>query len=275
MLVSWPMMSTLYSVRMRASSNGLHLSGAERIVPVNALAETTAALIERALSSALGPPEAIHCSSEQIDPATVQFAKLPDIHSYHVESSVEGRQAAIQLLIQAGLAKESAARGVALLAGGAGPGGTVMRGAVILDALSGERLEKDFARGVRVSRMDLSPEYRPDMEALLAEAGLGHHRVLEALVLSGKVLRVSGLVAELCWSDAPDYLTGYVAAPELGYQRISQLKEPGDVRGGRIFFVDPTKIPLQDLVNYLERQPVLFNAAGTICPATKWEQGDA
>lgn len=269
------MMSTLYSVRMRASSNNCHISGAERIVPVEALAETTSALIARALSAPLGPPQAIHCSSEQIDPASMQLAKLPDVHSYQVESAHEGRMAAMQLLQDAGITKDRASQALGLLAGGAGPGGIVMRGAVILDALTGERLEKDAARGVRVSRMDLLPAHRPFVEALLAEAGLGHHRVLEALVLSGKVLQAPGIVAELCWSDAPDYLAGYVASSALGYQRISQLKEPGDVRGGRVFFADRTKVALPDLVDYLERQPVLFNAAGTIFPETRWGTDDA
>ncbi len=260
---------------MRASSNNRHLSGAERIVPVDAVAETTSALIARALSVPLGPPQTIYCSSEQIDPTTIQFSKLPDLHRYQVESAHEGRLAAMQLLNDAGLTKGRAYQALDLLAGGAGPGGMVMRGAVILDALTGERLEKDAARGVRVSRMDLFPACRFGVEALLAEAGLGHHRVLEALVLSGKVLQAPGIVAELCWSDAPDYLTGYVASPESGYQRISQLKEPGDVRGGRVFFIDRTKVALPELVDFLERQTVLFNAAGTIYPEMKWGTEDA
>ena len=275
MLISCPMMTSLYSVRMRASSHDQHLSGAERIVPVHAVAETTAALIERALSAPLGPPDKIHCNSEQIDPVTVQFAKLPDVHSYQVANVQEGRLAATQFLIEAGLSADCAALAVATLAEGAGPGGIVMRGAVLMDAVTGERLEHDPARGVRVSRMDILSTFRPDVEALLVAAGLGHHRVIEALVLSGKVLQAPGVVAELCWSDAPDYVTGYVAAPQCGYQRISQLKAAGDKRGGRIFFVDRSKVTVSALVDYLERQPVLFDAAGTIAPLKKWELEDA
>jgi 6-carboxyhexanoate--CoA ligase len=269
------MMSSLYSVRMRASCHDRHLSGAERIVPVHAVAETTAALIERALSAPLGPPDKVHCSSEQIDPATVQFAKLPDVQSYQVASVQEGRLLATQLLIGAGLSIGCAAQAVATLAEGAGPDGVVMRGAVLMDAATGERLEYDPARGVRVSRMDILATYRPDVETLLAAAGLGHHRVLEALILSGKVLQAPGIVAELCWSDAPDYVTGYVAAPQSGYQRISQLKMAGDKRGGRVFFVERSKVTVSALVDYLERQPVLFDAAGTITPLKKWEREDA
>ncbi len=269
------MMNSLYSVRMRASCHDRHLSGAERIVPVHAVAETTAALIERALSAHLGPPDKIHCHSEQIDPEAVQYAKLPDVHSYQVASVQEGRLAATQLLLGAGLSADCAARAVATLAGGAGPHGSVMRGAALMDAVNGERLEHDPARGVRVSRMDLLSTCRPEVEALLAVAGLGHHRVLEALVLSGKVLHAPGIVAELCWSDAPDYVTGYVATPQCGYQRISQLKAVGDKRGGRVFFVDQTKVTVSALVDYLERQPLLFDAAGTIAPLKKWEKADA
>ena len=74
---------------MRASSHGRHLSGAERIVPVDAVAEITAALIERAFNAPLGPPDKIYCNSEQIDTATLQFAKLPDVYSYEVASFQE------------------------------------------------------------------------------------------------------------------------------------------------------------------------------------------
>jgi 6-carboxyhexanoate--CoA ligase len=269
------MMTSLYSVRMRASCNDRHLSGAERIVPVHAVADVTTALIERALSAPLGPPDEIHCSSEQIDPATVQFSKLPDVHSYQVGSVQEGRQAATKLLIEAGIAERCAANAVAALAEGVGPGGIVMRGAVLMDAATGERLENDSARGVRVSRMDLLSTCRSDVEALLAAADLGHHRVLEALILSGKVLHAPGIVAELCWSDAPDYVTGYVAAPQSGYQRISPLKMAGDKRGGRVFFVDRTQVTLSAFVDYLERQPVLFDAAGKITPLKTWGSDDA
>jgi len=269
------MMTSLYSVRMRASCHDQHISGAERIVPVHAVAETTAALIERALSAPLGPPDKVHCNAEQIDPATVQFAKLPDVHSYQVASVQEGRLAATRLLIGAGLTENCAEHAVVTLDEGAGPDGSVMRGAVLMDAVTGERLEHDPARGVRVSRMDLLSTCRPEVEVLLAAAGLGHHRVLEALILSGKVLQAPGIVAELCWSDAPDYVTGYVAAPQCGYQRISQLKTAGDKRGGRVFFVDRSKVAVSALVDYLERQPVLFDAAGTIDPLKKWELEDA
>ncbi|MCM2265664.1 MAG: 6-carboxyhexanoate--CoA ligase, partial [Desulfuromonadales bacterium] len=100
----------------------------------------------------------------------------------------------------------------------------------------------------------------------------GHHRVAEALVLAGKVLRAPGIVAELCWSDAPDYLSGYVADPRHGYQRITRLKAVGDGFGGRALFVRASGWNPEEFVAYLERQAVLFDGLGTITPPQPWER---
>lgn len=268
------MTSPLYSVRMRASWQGQHLAGAERIVTATAVSEAVAALSARAMSCPNGPADEVYCRAEQIDLATVRYEQLPDVVTYRVSDWQEGRHVAGRLLSRAGVLKDVAGQAVQLLAKGAGVGGAVMRGAVIMDAKTGERLEADPSRGVRVSRMDAVPEFREDLTHELVSAGLGHHRVLEALVLAGKVLHAPGMVAELCWSDDPNYTTGYVAAPSDGYQRISSLKPAGDSRGGRVFFVDRTSVSLEELCNYLERQVVLFNASGTISPPEQWITSD-
>ncbi len=268
------MKTSLYSVRMRASIGGQHLTGAERIVAEGAVAETTTALTKRAMNSAVGSPDDICCSVDKIDSATILYAKLPDVKTFLVDNFQQGQLAALSLLSRAGIQKNVAAKAIDLLAAGPGPDGTVMRGAVLIDAATGQRLEKNPNRGVRVSRMDLSSDFRSKLEATLKTAGLNHYRVLEALVLAGKVLSCPGVVAELCWSDAPDYTTGYVADLQYGYQRISNLKMAGDPCGGRIFFVDLTTASLQSLIDYLELKPVLFNAVGTISAPQKWITND-
>ena len=264
----------LYSVRMRASAHGRHLAGAERIVPAAAASEMAATLTQRAMLCAGGPATEVHCSLERINPARLCTGRLPDISTYLVDNWREGRHVATCLLARAGVPANVARQAVTVLARGAGPDGRVMRGAAIMDVATGERLENDPARGVRVSRMDLSTEFRPQLERALVAAGLAHPRVLEALVLAGKVLQAPGMVAELCWSDDPSYSTGYVADPRAGYQRISALKPAGDLRGGRIFFVHKTGVSLAALVDYLECQAVLFNAAGAISPPVKWAGDD-
>jgi 6-carboxyhexanoate--CoA ligase len=90
--------------------------------------------------------------------------------------------------------------------------------------------------------------------------------VAEALVLAGKVLHAPGLVAELCWSDDPAYLAGYVADPLHGYQRITRLKAAGEGFGGRALFVRPEDWQCDRFMAYLERQAVLFDELGTIVP---------
>ncbi len=263
--------SRLISLRMRASLCGHHLCGAERIVAEGEVVAATTTMVTRAMQGAGALPDEVHCSLERLDPASIRLVSLPDVATFEVSDWQSGRRLAKQLLTRAGVSLEAASFALDLLAAGPGPDGTVMRGAVIMNARTGERLETDAGRGVRVSRMDLEASVRPAIESMLAAAGLGHHRVAEALVLAAKVLSAPGIVAEVCWSDDPAYTTGYVADPQYGYQRIAALKESGDLRGGRVFFVDP-ETTLDTLGDYLEFRPVLCNALGRISPPTFWSE---
>ena len=259
----------LYSLRMRAERNGEHCSGAERIAPAAALPALAAELVARALAHNSGAPEVVHCHIDRL-PGALPCRPLPDVRTYAVPDWMAGRACAKGLLLRAGVAAPAVDAALQLLADGPAPGGRIMRGAMLIDALTGRRLEADPARGVRVSRMDLEPQARAGILATLAAAGLGHQRVAEALVLAGKVLQAPGITAEVCWSDDPDYLAGYVAAPQVGYQRISCLKEAGDRHGGRALFVRPAGLDLPVLVDFLERQAILFTAPGTILPEQPW-----
>lgn len=260
---------TLYSIRMRAERDGSHCSGAERIAPAIDLPALVAELVGRALACG-ATPDAVHCSVERLD-GEVPCWRLPDVRTFEVPDWTTGRACARTLLLRSGVAGAAANAALKALSVGPAPGGRVMRGAMIVDALTGERLEADPARGVRVSRMDLTPAARGRILADLAAAGLGHHRIAEALVLAGKVLQAPGIVAELCWSDDPAYTAGYVADPRHGYQRITRLKADGDALGGRVLFVRTQDWNLQEFVEFLERQAVLFETAGTVGPPQPWE----
>ena len=119
-----------------------------------------------------------------------------------------------------------------------------MRGAMLVDAITGERLDTGD-RGVRVSHMDSF-----DSHAL----GDNEH-MREALVLASKVQSADGIVGELCWSDDPDYTVGYVACNGV-YHRLPNMKEFGSDIGGRVFFVR-SDIDSESVIEYLERTPVL------------------
>ena len=54
--------------------------------------------------------------------------------------------------------------------------------------------------------------------------------------MASKVASAVGVVAELCWSDDPEYVSFYVASAKYGYKRIPVLKEYGNPIGGRVFF---------------------------------------
>lgn len=263
------MNQAFYSIRMRAERDSNHCCGAERIVPAGQLPTLAAELTARALANG-AEPDAVHCTVERLS-GEIPSWRLPNVQTFAVPDWTTGRRCARSLLVDAGVAPVAIETALGLLAAGPAPGGRVMRGAMIVDALTGQRLEPDPARGVRVSRMDLAPSMRDGILAGLAAAGLGHHRVAEALVLAGKVLHAPGIVAELCWSDDPGYLAGYVADPRHGYQRITHLKAAGDGFGGRALFVHRADWQCDRFLAYLERQAVLFDALGTITPTLEWE----
>ena len=56
-----------------------------------------------------------------------------------------------------------------------------------------------------------------------------------------------GVVAELCWSDDPDYTTGYVAGKNIGYVRIKpiykQSKDKAYYQNARIIPSKPKHLP--------------------------------
>ena len=62
-------MSETYSVKMRASSDGRHVSGAEKIVSVSSVSKVASRLVERALSHERGTPDFINVKIEDPAPA--------------------------------------------------------------------------------------------------------------------------------------------------------------------------------------------------------------
>ncbi|PLX94121.1 MAG: 6-carboxyhexanoate--CoA ligase [Desulfuromonas sp.] len=260
------MNSPLYSIRMHATRQGQHLSGAEHLTPAEQLDALAAKLVRRALEHPRGTPESIQLTVDLLEAEAVQRATLPALATLPVTTVAQGRQAALSALVEAGVSPAVAQAGIDLLISGAAPGGGVMRGAVLMQAVSGERLEADPARGVRVSRMDLDPSAATTLRQQLAVRGLDNAHVREALVLAGKVLLAPGMVAELCWSDDPDYSAGYVASPTFGYRRFPHLKPLGEERGGRIFFWRGVASEIAAVVAFLERTPVLFDALGELLP---------
>ena len=233
---------------MRASEAGRHISGAEKIVPAASVPKTVAALAERALTHAKGIPDFINVKVERPG-AITRLSALP-VTTNVTASAAEGRRRAAELLAAAGIVRidEIMARFVESHG---------MRGAMLLDADTLERLEPDPVRGVRATYMD-------DAESLLKGTTSGKNHYAEAIVLATKVQYAPGIVGEICVSDDPDYVTGYVATRAIGYQRITVIKEKGDPNGGRIFLYRGPRAQVAETIRFLEHESVLVEDVPTL-----------
>lgn len=257
---------------MRAEREEKHISGAERLIGFDELERAAIEMLQRALLHPRGQAQRICFHIDTVDQAELQSGRLPDLHNNQVQSWQQGRVLAAEMLVSSAVERRAVESAIDILANGAAPGGHSMRGAMLIDADSGARLEKDPTRGVRVSRMDLSVDARRQLRDILALHGLDNPHVIEALTLAAKVVSCPAVVAELCWSDDPDYQAGYVASQENGYQRISLLKPAGDERGGRAFFVRCGQGRLGTLVKWLERQPFIIERIGRVHTPRHWKE---
>jgi len=216
-----------------------------------------------------GPAEQIRVTIDLVDASRVQQSRLPQLKTIDIVDFADARRAASALLEQSGVAPAAASAAMRQLIGGAAPGGRSMRGAMLVDCQTGQRLETDPARGIRVSRVGLTAELEAQLAGQLAPLGLDNPHVREALVLAGKVAMHPAVMAELCWSDDPGYTAGYVCSRRLGYVRFPILKPVGEVRGGRAYFIRPG-CALEELTAWLETSPVLFNQSGSCYPPVSW-----
>ena len=250
----------MYSVRMRAEKEGKHISGAERLVRGEEIQNSVQSLTGRALSHERGKPDFVNISIEAVKSPVKTLSSLPVI--LHNAGVTDGRNAAKRTLEFLGIPSQCIEKAFSLLENGP-DNGESMRGAVLMD-MQGNRLEPDKHRGVRATRMDITEKAAGELAVSLLGNGLSSYftHVKEALVLATKVASIDGTVAELCWSDDPAYTAGYVASKKLGYIRIPHLKQKGESRGGRVFFVD--NINISGYINEIENTPVLIDGFGGI-----------
>ena len=239
-------MSELYSVRMRAAqggpheNGGHHISGAERIVKLEEVGAIAQSLAERALHHSKGTADFINITVDLIPPEKISYIDCLTVEEHKTSSIPESHQLANKLLQGPTISETAVHKAISMLKSL----DRSMRGAMLVDAMTGERLDEGN-RGVRVSHMDSF-----DSHAL----GDNEH-MREALVLASKVQSADGIVGELCWSDDPDYTVGYVACNGV-YHRLPHMKELGSDIGGRVFFVR-SNIDSESVIEYLESAPVL------------------
>lgn len=239
------METDLFSIKMRASrqedGKEQHISGAEKIVEQDLLEKSLAQLLERALHHAKGEADFVNIKVERVAREDVLIREALPVTVCEVRTAEEGQQKLGELLEQSGIKdgdrildymKET----------------WKMRGAMLLDVDTMQRLEPDHERGIRATYMDVAGNNDDRSQK-------NHFK--EALVLATKVASHKNIIGELCISDDPDYVTGYFASKELGYVRITKLKEPGCPDGGRIFLFRGTREEAEECIHYLEKQKML------------------
>ena len=240
-----------YSLKMRASQQvgegeqkrEQHISGAERIVNRDSVEAVCMAMVRRAMTHSKGDPDFINVKIEKVHESDIQILKALPVTRIDVETWQEGLEKAYGLV---GNAAAGIREKLPELLHETFP----MRGAMLYDIATGERLEPDHERGVRATYMDALHSSEVD--------GCKNH-FNEAIVLATKVANAPGMVAEFCVSDDPNYVTGYVASKELGYVRIMKMKEMGDENGGRIFLFDSRKASAEECIEYLQKKKILVD----------------
>jgi 6-carboxyhexanoate--CoA ligase len=252
-----------YSVRMHASRKEKHVSGAERIVTTERVDTVVNELIARARAKTAVPDHIVVTIDDLGSRAPLPLTAL-NVTTIPCDDADAGRALAERVLVHAGVASEAVSAAIRFLRHGASPSGNNMRGAMIMDALTGRRFEPDRERGVRASRFDWSDQAGREMIQRFEDNGLRHNRTYEAVALATKIARAPAFVAELCWSDDPDYTAGYAASCSTGYVRFPFLKKTGDPRGGRAIFINGNVFDLHGFIDYLEHEAVLIDKAG-IC----------
>ncbi len=245
------MRKKLFSLKVRASLKGKHLSGAERIVEERELLSVVEELCRRV-------------KRKNPDNITIKYTPVKEEDILYIEETLqiedtvytsleEARKRAVDILHkETGIKMSRLEELLKIIDTGAAPDGSNMRGAMIVNE-NGERIEKDRFRGVRTTSVDFIE--REKTLKILKSKGYTD-RTLDALALTTKNLHYPDMIAEYCISDESNYITGYVSTKER-YYRITPLKEKGKEKGGRIYFVK-NSIDIEDFYNYLQNRPVLI-----------------
>ncbi|MBF0319339.1 MAG: 6-carboxyhexanoate--CoA ligase [Nitrospirae bacterium] len=248
--------TALYSIRMRASLNGLHISGAEGIYNETLILNNSQSLLQRALNHSRGTPDSITLTIERID--AMKIRKIPSLPIYTctVNSEKDARTAIHSLLNHAGVGTKAAFSALNLI-----ESDMPLSGAALVDALTGKRLDTEAHGGIRVSRLGIEDTALENFQETASYGVHNTYRVIEAVMLASKTASYPGVIAEVCISDNPEYTTGYVSSQGLGYVRIPHIKHEGDARGGRVYFID-SRVDVNSLTKYLQHTPVMIDKFG-------------
>jgi 6-carboxyhexanoate--CoA ligase len=241
------------SDRLPSGTSEIHISGAEGIYADSEMMMVIRNYVERALTHTRGQPDKIVITIEKVRGKTNMIPSLP-VTTLKCALRSEAERDIRGLLGAAGVSRAAVKKALGLIRKG-----EVMRGASIVLAESGRRVEPDKNRGVRASRLGITASASRKLSRQLAAERIDTTTVKEAIILASKVASCPEVVAEFCVSDDPDYTTGYVSSGTFGYVRIPGIKKKGSGKGGRVFFVtEDADIPA--VKEFIEKKPVIITS---------------
>ena len=233
-----------------AKGTEIHISGAEGICEDSDISKMGRIFIDRALSHTRGTPDKIVITLEKISERPARALLLP-VRTVECSSPEDAWSFIAAQLSKLGVSSTALRSALRVL-----KSNQTMRGAALISALSGRRMEPDRMRGVRVSRLGIDTESEKKLASRLSRLHINNVTVKEALILASKVASCTDIVAEVCFSDDPDYTTGYLASPLSGYLRTTNVKHQGEMHGGRVFFVNE-KSDTEQIIAWLEKKSVI------------------
>lgn len=241
---------------MRAAKDEEHISGAENIVEENDLEKAVSLLVKRALTHTKGKSDFINIKIEEIEENTLEILKPLEVTTVDVKDHIEGMECVEVILNQLGIDEEKVNKILNMFNKTFN-----MRGAMLLDINTLERLEYDKQRGIRATYMDFEGS---KLNHLTKDTKHNAH-FIEALALATKVANAPNIIGEICYSDDPHYTAGYIASKKYGYIRFPYLKQLGDNKGGRIFLYDSSnengnerENDILKCIDYIENSKVII-----------------
>ena len=227
----------------------LHVSGAERIVTADDLTRTVTEMEHRAWTHPKGQPDDIVIRIHRVKDNSIRYIPALPRETRHTRTVSEAHHTITTILHTIGVpVADQALKTLTHIRG--------MRGAILLDADTGERRDTNGCRGVRVTAVDNDMPTCAPATLGISNSELTKSYYSEALTLASKVQSHPAVCAEVCISDDPDYTTGYISTPE-GYIRIDNIKPAGSPQGGRVFLVRGTDDEIANCIDYLENTPVI------------------
>lgn len=243
----------MWSLRMRAAKidndTEIHISGAEGIYEFKEIERFIKKFFKRAIEHSAGIPDKIVLTVERIK-EPIQEIKVLDVKTIFCKSPEEAKNLINEHLTKLGVSEKAISSAWNVIEN------YKLRGATLIDSVTGQRLEADKKRGVRASRLQMDKKTRIKILRKVKNLTTQPERVIEALTIASKVASTEEVIAEICISDNPDYTTGYIASKKLGYLRITNIKNEGENKGGRAFFVK-TPLDIEKLIKFLEKTPVI------------------